>query len=206
MFKITLRSALILAFVALVCTALSLGVNQLTKTRINAQRQAQQEMLLNQVLPQGSYNNAILQSCLQPHFDFAPNIQQIFVAKKDNVISAYAIKTLTMQGYSGKIVVLIGMTPQGDILGVRVLEHNETPGLGDKVEPSKSDWINRFSNKHFSLNEVAKWAVKKDGGEFDQFAGATITPRAVINAVKYTATAVLEHIDSTALLPLQHCE
>ena len=69
-------------------------------------------------------------------------------------------------------------------MGVRVLEHHETPGLGDKIETRLSDWILAFSNKQFNLNELDKWAVKKDGGEFDQFAGATITPRAVVNAVK----------------------
>ncbi|MBE2897759.1 electron transport complex subunit RsxG [Pasteurellaceae bacterium 20609_3] len=206
MFKTTLRSALILGFVALACTALSLGIHLMTQSRINAQRQAQQEMLLNQVLPAGSYNNAILQSCLKPHFDFAPNIQEIFVAKKDEQVQAYAIKAVTMQGYSGKIVILIGITPDGEILGVRVLEHKETPGLGDKVETAKSNWIYAFSNKLFRLNDSAKWAVKKDGGEFDQFAGATITPRAVVNTVKATAIAVLEHIPPSALSRLQPCE
>ncbi|MFY9259515.1 MAG: RnfABCDGE type electron transport complex subunit G [Gallionella sp.] len=87
-------------------------------------------------------------------------------------------------GYAGPIVCVMGVSREGKILGVRILKHTETPGLGDKIEPAKTKWIFNFDGK-FLGNPVANlWAVKKDGGVFDQFAGATITPRAVVNAVK----------------------
>ncbi len=87
-------------------------------------------------------------------------------------------------GYAGPIVCVMGVSREGKILGVRILKHTETPGLGDKIEPAKTKWIFSFDGK-FLGNPVADlWAVKKDGGVFDQFAGATITPRAVVKAVK----------------------
>ena len=88
------------------------------------------------------------------------------------------------------------MTPQGEILGVRVLEHKETPGLGDKIETRISDWILSFTNQQITQDNLSEWAVKKDGGQFDQFAGATITPRAVVNQVKRSALAVLNDLNT----------
>jgi electron transport complex protein RnfG len=85
------------------------------------------------------------------------------------------------KGYGGEIVVLMAVDKEGALLGARVLKHTETPGLGDKIEVAKSNWINAFSGKSLA---TANWAVKKDGGDFDQFAGATITPRAVVGAIK----------------------
>jgi electron transport complex protein RnfG len=91
---------------------------------------------------------------------------------------------VTGQGYAGPIVALLGLNPQGQILGVRVLKHAETPGLGDKVEPAKGDWIHRFAGKALGSPPAEHWAVRKDGGDFDQFSGATITPRALVKAIK----------------------
>ena len=88
------------------------------------------------------------------------------------------------------------MTPQGEILGVRVLEHKETPGLGDKIETRINDWILSFTNQKITQDNLSEWAVKKDGGKFDQFAGATITPRAVVNQVKRSALAVLKDLNT----------
>lgn len=87
-------------------------------------------------------------------------------------------------GYAGAIVCVMGVSREGKILGVRVLKHSETPGLGDKIEPAKTRWIFAFDGKSMSDPAADKWAVKKDGGVFDQFAGATITPRGVVKAVK----------------------
>ena len=87
-------------------------------------------------------------------------------------------------GYAGEVVCVMGVSREGKITGVRVLKHAETPGLGDKIEPAKSQWIFAFDGKSLSDPPADKWAVKKDGGVFDQFAGATITPRGVVRAVK----------------------
>lgn len=91
-------------------------------------------------------------------------------------------------GYNGKIEMIIAITIEDKITGIRVLKHNETPGLGDKVELRKSNWINSFTGKQYIVKQDSRWKVKKDGGMFDQFTGATITPRAVVNSVKNTVT------------------
>lgn len=88
------------------------------------------------------------------------------------------------RGYSGEIQVLLGVDPEGRILGVRVIRHTETPGLGDKIELAKSDWVLAFNGRSLGDPPPERWAVKKDGGVFDQFTGATITPRATVKAVK----------------------
>ncbi|HBQ6636558.1 electron transport complex subunit RsxG, partial [Klebsiella pneumoniae] len=87
-------------------------------------------------------------------------------------------------GYSGAIQLLVAADFSGTVLGTRVTEHHETPGLGDKIELRLSDWITHFAGKVIHGQGDSHWAVKKDGGDFDQFTGATITPRAVVNAVK----------------------
>jgi electron transport complex protein RnfG len=86
-------------------------------------------------------------------------------------------------GYSGDISLLVGIDFDGIIQGVRTIEHKETPGLGDKVDHKKSPWIDSFIGKSLSNTPLDGWAVTKDGGVFDGFTGATITPRAVVNAV-----------------------
>ena len=97
---------------------------------------------------------------------------------------AAVLETTAPDGYSGAIQLLVGADFNGTVLGTRVTEHHETPGLGDKIELRLSDWITHFAGKKISGADDAHWAVKKDGGDFDQFTGATITPRAVVNAVK----------------------
>lgn len=89
----------------------------------------------------------------------------------------------------------MGIEPNGNILGVRVLQHQETPGLGDKIETRVSNWILNFTNKLFSLENESDWSVKKDGGQFDQFTGATITPRAVVSNVRQNAKWVITELE-----------
>ena len=102
-------------------------------------------------------------------------------------------ETTAPDGYSGNIRMLVGPTPAGEVLGVRVIEHHETPGLGDKIELRISNWILSFSNKWLKPDNLNDWAVKKDGGKFDQFSGATITPRAVVNQVRRSAQIMLDN-------------
>lgn len=113
----------------------------------------------------------------------------IFPAKKDDKIFAYLIEHTYPKGYSGDIKILTGFDISGEILGIRVITHQETPGLGDKIDIRKSDWIKSFTGLSFDNLEKSKWKVKRDGGVFDQFTGATITPRAIVTA----AYEVLEY-------------
>ena len=105
-------------------------------------------------------------------------------AKKDGKIHTVILPVVAPDGYTTAIQVLVGIKIDGSVAGVRIVDHKETPGLGDKVELKKSDWILSFNNRSLVNPDIDHWKVKKDGGEFDQFTGATITPRAVVDAVK----------------------
>lgn len=191
--KITSRYGILLGFVALLCTAISAGIFFLTKDKIDAVMAAQQRELLLQVIPQDSFNNNLLESAVIPQDKNLVGIQKIYFAKKDGNVSAYAYETTAPDGYSGDIRLLVGLDPKGEILGVRVIEHHETPGLGDKIERRISNWILGFTNQSINENNLSEWAVKKDGGKFDQFSGATITPRAVVNQTKRSALIMLNN-------------
>ena len=191
--KITSRYGILLGFVALLCTAISAGIFFLTKDKIDAVMAAQQRELLLQVIPQDYFNNNLLESAVIPQDKNLVGIQKIYFAKKDGNISAYAYETTAPDGYSGDIRLLVGLDPKGEILGVRVIEHHETPGLGDKIELRISNWILNFTHQSINENNLSEWAVKKDGGKFDQFSGATITPRAVVNQTKRSALIMLNN-------------
>jgi electron transport complex protein RnfG len=109
--------------------------------------------------------------------------KSVYIAKADSEVVAVAFDTI-VKGYAGPIDVIVGISRDGELLGTRVLSHNETPGLGDKIEPEKDSWIFKFAGLSLSNPGESQWKVKKDGGFFDQFTGATITPRAVVKAVK----------------------
>ena len=191
--KITSRYGILLGFVALLCTAISAGIFFLTKDKIDAVIAAQQRELLLQVIPQDYFNNNLLESAVIPQDKNLLGIQKIYFAKKDGNLSAYAYETTAPDGYSGDIRLLVGLDPKGEVLGVRVIEHHETPGLGDKIERRISNWILGFTNQSINEHNLSEWAVKKDGGKFDQFSGATITPRAVINQTKASALVMLNN-------------
>ena len=182
-FKVTSRFGLLLGFIALVCTAVSAGIYMLTKDKIDEAMAEHQKALLLQVIPQNYFNNSLLESVETPEQDKLKGIQKVYFAIKDHVPTAYAYETTAPDGYSGNI----------RLLGVRVIEHHETPGLGDKIELRISDWILSFTNQVIVPESLKDWAVKKDGGKFDQFSGATITPRAIVNQVKRSALVMLEN-------------
>ena len=191
--KITSRYGILLGFVALLCTAISAGIFFLTKDKIDEVMAAQQRELLLQVIPQDYFNNNLLESAVIPQDKNLVGIQKIYFAKKDGNVSAYAYETTAPDGYSGDIRLLVGLDPKGEILGVRVIEHHETPGLGDKIELRISNWILNFTHQSINEHNLNEWAVKKDGGKFDQFSGATITPRAVVNQTKRSALIMLNN-------------
>mgnify|MGYP002681162401 CR=1 FL=1 len=170
MLKSMRKHGITLALFAAGSTGLTAAINELTKNTIEQQAALQQKALFDQVLPAESYNNDLLQSC---YLVTAPQLgkgqHKVWIAKNNN---------------AGAIQLLVAADFKGTVLGSRVTEHHETPGLGDKIELRISDWITHFSGKVIHGQNDSHWAVKKDGGDFDQFTGATITPRAVVNAVK----------------------
>ena len=196
-----LRNGLILALFAIVTTGLIALTFFGTEEKIAYQQQQKLQTILDAVLDKNSYDNNILFDCaILP----ATNTTQdylVYRATQADAPVAIAIKGNALDGYNGKISLVVGMqeTPQQDnviVSGVRVLAHKETPGLGDKIELRISDWILDFNNKVFSQDNAKMWAVKKDGGQFDQFTGATITPRAVVEAVKQSVEYYLANKDA----------
>ena len=109
---------------------------------------------------------------------------EVYLAKKQGEVNAVCFKFVAPDGYAGPISLVMGIDRNGEILGVRVITHVETPGLGDKIEISKSKWVLSFNGKSLDNLTLEQWAVKKDGGTFDQFSGATITPRKVVQAIR----------------------
>lgn len=180
-----LKNALVLGLFAIATVGLVAVLQQATAGRIaNAEREAQVRAL-SEILPQGSYDNHLLDNSIQLHDQLlgSKSPQTAYIALKDGKPSAVILRATAPDGYSGAIHLLIGIQADGRLAGVRVLGHRETPGLGDKIELAKSAWIRSFDGKSLSNPGEDGWAVKKDRGEFDQFAGATITPRAVVKAV-----------------------
>ncbi len=110
----------------------------------------------------------------------------VYRARKQGEPVAAVFNTIAPGGYSGNIYLLIAVYEDGTLAGVRTVKHNETPGLGDAIEIRKSDWILGFDGKSLIDPIVDFWKVKRDGGHFDQITGATITPRAIVKAVKNT--------------------
>jgi len=184
-----LRSGLSLGLLALLATALLSLVYWWTQPRIAEQERRQLLLQLEQVLPAERFNNGMHEDYIDVSSQLAfPGGQQvrIFRARQDGMPTAAVFRLMVPDGYNGRIKLLIGILASGQISGVRVLDHHETPGLGDKIEIQRSDWILSFNGKSLVNPEKPGWTVKRDGGEFDQFTGATITPRAVIRAVRRT--------------------
>lgn len=181
------RNAFLLTAFAIVCTACVAVVYLFTKPVIALQEQKALLKTLNQLIPADSYDNDIFASCFIVNDDQLlgkGQSQQVFIAKKDNQPIAVMLESSTFRGYAGEIKLAIGIHENGQLAGVRVIHHNETPGLGDKIQSNKSDWLLSFNRKAYQASQQQRWEVKKNGGDFDAFTGATITPRAVVLAVK----------------------
>lgn len=190
------RNSLLLGLFA-VLTALVIATIYLqTRDRIAQQQRMAEQKALLQILPQDSHDNSLLDDTLP-----APvggdllrldEPRSIYRARKAGEITALIVPARAPDGYSGSIDLIVGVRRDGSIAGVRVLNHRETPGLGDRIERRKSDWITRFAGHSLDNTPDSDWSVRKDGGVFDQFTGATITPRAVIDATRRALEFVAE--------------
>ena len=157
-----------------------------TKTPIEKSEAAARMALFGQIVPPSMHNNDLLKDAVS----IAPNSllgnKQPSIANRariDNKPVAIILEAIAHDGYSGDIKLLIAIKFDGSIAGVRVLTHKETPGLGDYIDIAKGNWIKLFDDISLIKASNSQWAVKKDGGQFDYMAGATITPRAVVKAV-----------------------
>lgn len=185
MINATARASYVLASGVLIAMLALLITNTLTSEQISySQKQFKSQSLLA-VLPAGPFDKSPLE---QSHFieteALSPNSPvEIFPVYKDGLPYAAALTVITPDGYNGSIKLLLGVRLDGSIIAARVLDHRETPGLGDDIEIRKSNWINSFSDLSLETLSNSQWNLKKEGGQFDGFTGATITPRAVVHAI-----------------------
>ena len=180
----------VLGLFALVTAALLAFTHLSTKDRIaEAKREVAKRALL-EIVPLERHNNDLLVDTLEipPTYWPALGIEggNINIARNGDELVAVIVPTVAPDGYNGDIQMIIGINIDGTIAGVRTISHRETPGLGDKVDIKKNDWILSFNGKSLTNPKPEGWKVKKDDGTFDQFTGATITPRAVVQQVLKT--------------------
>ncbi len=182
----TLQTAINLVFFAVIGTAILASVFFLTHDAIVKSEEGEKLKLIMQIVPATLFDNDIIQDTL----DIPPsellgtsNVTVAYRARLKGEPSAVVLESVAPDGYSGKIALILAVRANGELAGVRVVAHKETPGLGDYIELPKSPWIKGFDGKSREVYKDADWKVKKDGGQFDYMAGATITPRAVVKAV-----------------------
>ena len=176
----------ILAAAGLV-SSLLLGIAHFaTQSAIEARRNEDIQVTLEQVVPNRLHDNVLVDAVktITEPGKTGPAETPVYIARLNGAVTGVAFKFVASGGYSGPIMLMLGVDKDGAVLGVRVVAHAETPGLGDKIERGKSDWIESFLGRSLDNTATDRWKVKKDGGDFDQFAGATITPRAVVHGVE----------------------
>ena len=179
------KNAVILSLFA-ISTAAALAItNELTIGKVECNKQAALMASLNEVMPHDRHDNDLLADRITVSDPLlGRNGHHIYRARQDGEPNGAVLEATAPDGYGGNIALIVGVDMQGKVQGVRVVPpHNETPGLGDKIETKKSEWIYGFIGLSLGNPADAGWAVKKDGGQFDSFTGATITPRAVVGAV-----------------------
>ena len=193
-----------LALIAAICTALVAGTWRITRDRIAANRKAQLEQSLAPALADLVYDSGVTESRLViPPTDELPGAGPVLVYRvfsADKPVAALFIVT-ARDGFSGPIRILVGADYDGSVTGVRILEHHETPGLGDRIDQSKSDWVDQFDGRSIGDPPADHWSIHEDGGDFDQLTGASITPRAVIKAVRDTLLYYEAHREEIFTLP-----
>ena len=165
----------------------------MTRERIETQVRAYEAKALMEILPVGTHDNVLVDAKIRLEPARLLDPREAYVALRDGAVSAVILPVTAPDGYSGRIELLVGINRDGTLAGVRAITHKETPGLGDKINTNVSDWILGFAGKSLANPSASGWAVKKDGGEFDQFTGATITPRAVVAAVHRALQYFAEH-------------
>lgn len=200
-----LKNSLVLGLFAVVTVGL-VALTQLgTAQRIAEAERAARSRALSELLPAGSYDNHLQDAVrvLRDPLLGSEGDSPAYLASLGGQPTAVILQVSAPDGYSGSILLLVGIQANGQLAGVRVIRHKETPGLGDKIELAKSPWVRAFDGKSLAQPNESGWAVKKDGGEFDQFAGATITPRAVVKAV-HRALQYFDAHRAELLMPLEN--
>lgn len=191
-YKTSIKQSVIGLVIFAVITAGVVSFTRLiTAERISENLARAEAKILYELAPKNEYDldlNQPLQLAAAPELGHSQPFTA-HLATQNGQPALIILPLIAQDGYSGAIHLLIALSLQGEIKGVRIVSHRETPGLGDRIEARKSDWLQQFTNRSLSNPDSSSshkngWAVKKDGGDFDQFTGATITPRAVVNVIK----------------------
>lgn len=177
-----LRTIALVAGVAFCSAVIITGAYEISHDRILENQRARLLASLNSVIDDRYASEVTALELEVPDGDESEQIERIFAMQRDATLIAWVYAFLAPQGYNGPIEMLAGIRPDGSITRARVLQHRETPGLGDAIEAEKSDWILQFDGK--SLSEPSVWALKADNGTFDAMTGATVTPRAVVAGIE----------------------
>ena len=201
--EMAIRTAAVLLTFVVVFTGLLAFAFQITRPAILASAAAEKMKLIGEILPPSRYDNDLLADTLTLPATAELGLSDpsvVYRARRDGQPVALVFEAIAPDGYSGKIRLAVAVNADGTVAGVRVIAHKETPGLGDYIEPRKDrkrarPWITQFDGR--SLNNPAErgWKVKKDGGDFDANAGATVTPRAIVKAVKKALSYIAAHQD-----------
>ncbi|MBL4584724.1 MAG: electron transport complex subunit RsxG [Pseudomonadales bacterium] len=196
----------LLGLFAIVTTGLVVLTFTVSEDRIIEQQRKAKEKALFELIPEQAMDNTLLEDTV------AINSQQLladgssdlaYIARKDGEAIGVILPVVSTQGYNGKIRLIVGILKDRSLAGVRILSHKETPGLGDKVDLNKSDWLLDFDGKSLGQPKLAQWSVQKDGGQFDQLTGATITPRAIVKSVKQALLYFDQHPQLLADKPVK---
>lgn len=188
--RVSGRTAAIMLVFTLVFTALMAGTFKATAPLLEASAQAEKLRLVNEVLPREAYDNDLLKDSIRLPATKTLGLTgetPLYRARKNGQPVALVFETAALDGYSGRIGLLLAIRADGSLVAQRVTGHRETPGLGDYIDPKKDKnktrpWITQFNGHGLDTLAAGQWKVKKDGGRFDQMAGATISARAVTNA------------------------
>ena len=186
-----LKSGITLAAIAAVCTSLVAMTYQVTHERIAENEQAWLEQSLQPALAGLFFDSGVSESRVTipaPHELPGSSDAVIYRVYSGETPVAALFVVSARDGYAGAIRLLVGIDMEGSVTGVQVLEHRETPGLGDRIESTKSNWVEQFDGRSLTDPQTSGWKMKGDGGEFDQLTGASVTPRAIIKAIKETLT------------------
>ncbi|WP_435101623.1 electron transport complex subunit RsxG [Arhodomonas sp. AD133] len=194
----SLVAAGLLAAFALAGGAMVAFTHRFTADEIEAQQNAAVRERLTSILPASAYDNDIARdttTVIAPEALGSDEPLTVYRARQDGAPVAAVLTVIAPNGYNGAIRLLVGVRFDGTLAGVRVIRHQETPGLGDAIEADKSDWTEQFPGRSLGDPPTEDWAVAKDGGAFDQITGATITPRAVVQAVRRALVYFRAHRD-----------
>jgi electron transport complex protein RnfG len=184
-----------LALIGLAAAVILASLNHLTHDRISLEQDRRALAVLTQLLPEGSFDNELVTDWIELTIPGFARSARVYRARLDDQPTAAIIDLTTPRGYSGDIRLLVAVDPGGTVLGVRALAHRETPGLGDRIEVRRSDWIHQFAGRSLQDPPIRAWAPDRRGGEFDSMTNATITASAVIEAVRRALEAMLRHGD-----------